>query len=388
MSKRILVESSFTERIQVKDCEIKRTVLPTKGINYLDDDTNAYSYEEEDEKANMYFEYNNEELYSFLEEIHKEHCLMPEVIFTHKTVDKQILFTSGEEKHQRIYYNEISLALHAKKGMEDKQCFNGFGFTNQPITKKQMYDLYNLLALQIGDVDSCIDISDATYEIILGPEVAGVFIHEIIGHMCEYDNGSSIMQSISNSITEDFTVIDDPTSPNLWGSYEFDDEGIQGQKTVLFEKGIFKNFLHSEASAHAMNTTPNGHARSLNYQFRPIIRMSNTYLETGHISFDEMVATIPYGIVALTSSGGMLKRDVFKLNVLSGIMIERGKLTQKTGSFSIWGKVDDVLKKICGIGDTALTCSGQGCYKLKQGPLPVSFSAPHIHIKSVLITKK
>jgi predicted Zn-dependent protease len=387
MSKRILVESSLTERIQNRNHKAKPSISSFTGINYFDTDTNAYSYEKHSDESNINTEHNNENFFSFIEEINNERTLDIGLTLTHKTVEKEIILANGAEKHQRIYYNEIDMIINTKQRTNNKYhaCF---GFTNQTISKNQMYEQYYTLIKQIDDTDSYYDFPDAPYEIILNPEVAGVFIHEIIGHMCECDNHYDVKQFINNSIIDGFTIIDDPAYPNLWGSYDFDDEGVHGQKTILLENGKFINFLHSESTAQAMNTTSNGHARSIDYKFKPIVRMSNTFLLTGNISFNEMVDSIPHGIVALTTSGGMLKRNIFKLNVLNGIMIERGKLTKKTGPFCIWGKVNDVLQKIRGIGDVPYTCSGQGCYKLEQGPLPVSITSPHIMIKSALITKK
>jgi len=205
--------------------------------------------------------------------------------------------------------------------------------------------------------------------------------------MCEYDNNYNINNVLNDETFEGLTVIDDPTYPYLWGSYEFDDEGSIGKKTVLLKNGKFVDYMNNVISAENLNSSHNGHARAIDFRYKPIIRMSNTFLLPGKTCFEEMVASISNGVVALTSSGGMLKRNVFKLNVTSGIIIKNGNLTDRIEPFCIWGKVGDALQKITSIGKSTFICSGQGCYKQKQGPLPVSCSAPHIMIKKLLVTK-
>jgi TldD protein len=84
-------------------------------------------------------------------------------------------------------------------------------------------------------------------------------------------------------------IVDDPTMPNLRGSYKYDDEGTAARKTYLIREGILEGRLHSRETAARMGERPTGHARAINYIFPPIVRMSNTFIEAGSASFEEML---------------------------------------------------------------------------------------------------
>ncbi|MBU4454531.1 MAG: TldD/PmbA family protein, partial [Euryarchaeota archaeon] len=117
-----------------------------------------------------------------------------------------------------------------------------------------------------------------TYPLILDPELAGVFIHEAVGHAVEADHvieGNSILEGkIGEQIAAPcITVYDDP-SLHEFGYYPYDDEGAQSKKTVLIQDGVLKSFLHSRESAGKLGGTSRN-ARAQGYS-RPVIRMSNT----------------------------------------------------------------------------------------------------------------
>lgn len=384
MYKRALIESSISQRISFENNSIKSNTFSIKGINYFDIKKDLSFSEEYSNEQKI--KYNNEDLFEFINEISKDEIIKTTLKYSHKTVTKELFCSNGSEKQQKIYYNEFDIVVSTKQEPE-KSIHTCIGYTNKLITCEQMHELYELLLGRLYESGCYHSVDDGSYDIILSPEVASVFIHEIVGHMCEYDNPFNITNVISDKTFEGLTVIDDPTCPYLWGSYNFDDEGSAGKKTVLLKHGKFGEYMNNLVSAETLNTKPNGHARALSFKYKPIIRMSNTFLLPGNTSYEEMVSSMQHGIVALTSSGGMLKRNIFKLNVMNGLIIKNGKITGKIGPFCVWGKVGDALQRITAIGKSTFTCSGQGCYKQKQGPLPVSCSSPHIMIKNLLITQ-
>jgi len=145
--------------------------------------------------------------------------------------------------------------------------------------------------------------------VILDQELAGVFIHEAVGHAAEADHvaeGNSILTGLIGSQIAPYciTVIDDP-SMHGFGYYPVDDEGVESRPTTLIEEGVLKSYLHNrETAALFPDTGRPGNARSQGLA-RPIIRMSNTYIENGDSSFGEMLSEIKDGIYLIGSRGSM-----------------------------------------------------------------------------------
>ena len=108
---------------------------------------------------------------------------------------------------------------------------------------------------------------------ILGPDVAGVFFHEALGHRLEgerqrmEESGQTFKGKIGEKILPEFlTIIDDPMMDRyhgrtLTGSYTYDSEGVAAQKVALVEKGVLKNYLLSRTPVEGFNRS-NGHGRS------------------------------------------------------------------------------------------------------------------------------
>jgi len=89
--------------------------------------------------------------------------------------------------------------------------------------------------------------------VVLDPELAGVFVHEAIGHALEADavlEGSSCLAgTLNTSIASDcVSIVDDPLTKG-YGTYFFDDEGTPAKRTVLIEDGIHTNYMHSRETA-------------------------------------------------------------------------------------------------------------------------------------------
>ena len=117
---------------------------------------------------------------------------------------------------------------------------------------------------------------------ILGPDVAGVFFHEALGHRLEgerqrmEESGQTFKGKIGEKILPEFlTIMDDPKMDRyhgrtLTGSYTYDSEGVAAQKVTLVERGVLKNYLLSRTPIEGFNRS-NGHGRSQ----RPKIWSSN-----------------------------------------------------------------------------------------------------------------
>ena len=191
------------------------------------------------------------------------------------------------------------------------------------------------------------------FNVILDPKLTGVFIHEALGHAVEADHvikGESILENkinvqIASSIVN---ICDNPCIEKSFGFYFYDDEGVKARETRLIEKGVLKTYLHSRETAAKLNAELTANARAQSYAYEPIVRMSNTYIEPGDHSFEEMLEEIKNGVFLLGSKGGEVDpaRGVFQFAAEHGFIVEKGEVKHAIKDVALSGETLEILKNI------------------------------------------
>ena len=226
--------------------------------------------------------------------------------------------------------------------------------------------------------------------LVADPSLTGVFVHEALGHAAEAD-GIITHESILDGklgeqiAAEHVTVVDDSTIRGGFGSFPVDDEGILGTRKVLIEAGILKNYILNRETAYKLDTEPNGGARAESYQVRPLVRMSNTMLEPGQHTFEELLEDIDFGIFAKGTRGGQVDtaKGTFQFNAQEAFLIEHGKITTPLKDVSLSGETLEILKNIEAMTKTREF--GEPGYCGKGQFVPVGDGGPFMRIKSVLV---
>ncbi len=232
------------------------------------------------------------------------------------------------------------------------------------------------------------------YTVVLDPILAGVFVHEAFGHLSEsdfvYENDRmrEIMTLGKEFGGKHLNVVDSAALPDLRGSYAYDDEGTPAHQTYLIREGKLVGRLHSRETAARMNEAATGNARAINYRYPPIVRMTNTYIEPGQTTFNDMIADIKEGIYARNWYGGMTSMEMFTFSAGEAYMIRNGQIAEALRPVMLTGNVFTTLQNIDAIGDDLDMNQGGGCGKGGQMPLPVSNGSPHIRIRHCLIGGK
>jgi TldD protein len=233
------------------------------------------------------------------------------------------------------------------------------------------------------------------YTVVLDPVLAGVFAHEAFGHLSEsdfvYENDKlrEIMTLGKQFGSAQLNIIDSAAEPaGMRGSFKYDDEGVRSVKTYLIREGKLVGRLHSRETAAKMNEKPTGNARAVNYRYPPIVRMTNTYIEPGTVSFNDMISDIKEGIYAKKWYGGMTSMEMFTFSAGEAYMIRNGKIAEALRPIMLTGNVFSTLKNIDAIGNDLDMNQGGGCGKGGQSPLPVSLGSPHIRIRHCLVGGK
>jgi TldD protein len=230
------------------------------------------------------------------------------------------------------------------------------------------------------------------YTVILDQELAGVFIHEAFGHICEADfllknePMRKVMQLGRRFGVEALNVVEDGYIPGRRGNAPYDDEGVPRRKIYLIKEGVLTGLMHSRATAAKTGMEPTGNARAVSWEHEPIVRMRNTYIEPGEASFEELISGIDYGIYAKGAFGGQTEFEQFTFSAEYAYEIRGGELGEMLRDVVLTGNVFDTLRNIEELGkDFELKGGAGGCGKGGQSPLPVTDGAPHVRIRDVII---
>jgi TldD protein len=226
-----------------------------------------------------------------------------------------------------------------------------------------------------------------TYPVILDQELAGVFIHEAVGHAVEADHvleGNSILAGkIGDQIASPLINVYDDPSLHEFGYYPFDDEGAASKRTTLIQNGVLKSFLHSRETAGILGGESRN-SRAQGYS-RPVIRMSNTFIAPDGMKFNEMLSELKNGIYLLGSRGGQVNpgEGVFQFNAERGFIVENGELTTPLRDVSLSGNTLEILNNVEAVGNDLEMNSGR-CGKAGQ-LVPVSDGAPHVLVRKAVV---
>ena len=219
----------------------------------------------------------------------------------------------------------------------------------------------------------------------------GVLFHEACGHAMEADfitNGSSVYsglvgQQVASPI---ITAIDDGTIAARRGSLRFDDEGTPTQRTVLIENGVLKEYMWDLAEARKVGRQSTGNGRRESYQFMPMPRMTNTYIDRGPHNPQEIIASVKKGVFVKNLGGGSADHASgdFVFSVTEGYLIEDGRITAPIRGATLVGNGPKVLKEIDMVGDDLALDGGYGtCGKLQSAK--VSVGQPTVRIPKLTV---
>ena len=248
----------------------------------------------------------------------------------------------------------------------------GFEFLNE--------DLINILAREAVDntaiLFKAVKPKGGEMPVVMAAGGSGILLHEAIGHAFEADfnrkRTSIFCDLLGKKIcSEHINVVDDATIPFNRGSVNFDDEGVEGQKTYIVKDGVLTSYLHDRISAKHYGVPSTGNGRRDTFRNIPIPRMRATYMEAGNVTEEEIISTVKKGIYAQQFTNGQVQIGAgdFTFFVKSGYLIEDGKLTQPIKDINIIGNGPKALADITMVAANAeidngtWTCGkdGQSC---------------------------
>ncbi|MCL2141145.1 MAG: TldD/PmbA family protein [Dehalococcoidia bacterium] len=288
----------------------------------------------------------------------------------------------------------LNIAAVASDGNQIQQASISVGSLGEFSAIQQLDEQIKEIAERASELLAAPQAKGGEHTVILDPVLAGVFVHEAFGHLSEadfiYENDKmrELMVLGKQFGRPELNIVDGALIPGLRGSYQYDDEGTPASKTYLIKDGILTSRLHSRETAAKMNEKPTGNARAVDYRHAPIVRMTNTYIEPGESSFEEMLSEIKDGIYARNWYGGTTSMEMFTFSAGEAYSIKNGKIGHLLRPVVLSGNVFQTLQNIDAIGNDLEMNQGGGCGKGNQYPLPVSNGSPHIRLQKCLIGGK
>jgi predicted Zn-dependent protease len=222
--------------------------------------------------------------------------------------------------------------------------------------------------------------------VLLDPSTTGTFAHESFGHGTEADQllrGRSYLKPLlGQALGPDcLTIVDSGDVPGGFGSIYFDDEGHDAARTVLVDHGKFVEVLMDRESAAELGRRPTGNTRRADFLSRPFVRMTNTFVEGGDRTQEELIQEARDGVLLQSCTSGIEDPlgGNMQIKVKKGRLIEHGRLSDIVSSMALSGKVLEVLRATRGVSRASdLAFSPGACGKGHTDMLPVATGGPYL----------
>ena len=236
--------------------------------------------------------------------------------------------------------------------------------------------------------------------VILGNKFGGVLFHEACGHPLEACSIARKLSVFSNKLGEKIasdvvTAIDDGTIESKYGYISVDDEGNKPTRNVLIKNGILNNYMIDNLSSSMLikqnqgvdkeKFAPTGACRRESYKYRPTTRMTNTFIDNGESTLDEMIKKTKKGLYCVSFAGGQVdpSTDKFNFTVSMAYLIENGEIKNLVKGAGLIGYGYEILNKIDMVGNDLELAPG--VCGASSGSIPVTVGQPSLRISSITV---
>ena len=217
--------------------------------------------------------------------------------------------------------------------------------------------------------------------VVFAPAIAGIWIHELVGHAAEADlatRGRSWLTPDIDSLAQGLTVIDDPRRARA--AWKLDDEGTPARPVALIHEGRPKELLHSRRTASESDSKTTGHGRRGSYREPILPRMGCTFIANGTDDPNEILQNVQEGIYVRRMESAHTDpttgRAVFRVTDADRICC--GKLAAPLKPHLLETVAGKALAAIEGIGNDLAFDRCIGTCHRKGQPLSTSVGAPTI----------
>ena len=263
-----------------------------------------------------------------------------------------------------------------------------FGGMDFKLLSGHEQEVLDRIARYLDYAKNAVDVVPGDYVCVLAPIVTGMFTHESFGHKSEADfmlNDKTLQEEwvMGKKVGSELVSICDSGDMLHRGYIAYDDEGSAPKETWLIKNGVLTGRLHDANSAAALGEELTGNARAQDFGFSPMVRMTNTYMEAGDISPEDIIAGVEDGIYVYNVNYGT-GQSTFTMQPNCCYRIKDGKLAEPIRANVITGSVFETLFNIDAVGNDLEFCDLSTCGKNGQA-MPVSDAGPTIRVKKLTI---
>lgn len=304
--------------------------------------------------------------------------------------EKHFVSTQGTEIREDLSTVKLSGEITSKDGNLLENVRVGVGGSDGFSTVRNQEDYFEQRTSIALDLLKAKPVEGGVHNVILNPNLAGVFTHEAFGHFSEADivethpamrdkmkMGAKLGSNILN-------IVDNATIPNQLGFYRYDDEGVDVRPTQLMKNGVLTGRLHSRRTAAEFGEPISGHSVAEDYRYAPIVRMGTIFIEPSTHSFDDLLNMLGEGLYILDAKGGQTAGENFTFGAQYGYVVEKGRVSKMVRDINISGNLYKTLKGISAVGDDLTLSKTGGCGK-GQLNIRSCHGAPHVLVKNVVI---
>jgi predicted Zn-dependent protease len=223
---------------------------------------------------------------------------------------------------------------------------------------------------------------DGETDVVLAAGCAAMLFHEILCHPLEA-GAESPLNGLEQArlAAAEVEVRDDPTRLDLFGGYEWDDEGTAPKPVKLLDAGRLSGRLTDRGHGPGPS---NGHARRAGPEDAPRPRGSNILVAPGHSATEEMTRRLSSGLWIEQIDGGSveLASGRFRLRFPRARRVRRARMADECGAGILSGEILPVLRSIDpGIGREVRAYRSLGWCAHDGKVVPVGGAAPDVLIR-------
>jgi TldD protein len=306
--------------------------------------------------------------------------------------DVQIANTENLLIEDSRYRTRLMISSVASNGSKKENGFVGTG-THGGFEHYKQDNIINLANEASEDAITMLDADFAPngkMPVVLNSGFGGVIFHEACGHGLEATSVARNLSVFSNKIGQKVasdlvTYIDDGTIKNGWGSSNIDDEGNKTQKNTLIENGVLKSYMIDKLNSRRMGMKPTGSSRRQSYTLAPTSRMTNTYIDNGKSTANEIISNTEKGLFAKSLSGGQVNPTTgeFNFNVSNAYLIENGKITKPVKGALLIGRGAKIIQKVDMVANDLK--HNEGMCGSVSGNIPVGVGQPTLRVSEILV---
>jgi PmbA protein len=173
----------------------------------------------------------------------------------------------------------------------------------------------------------------------------------LLGHFSAAITGSAIARKTSflrdrlgtSVFGEQVTIVDDPLRARGLRSRPFDAEGVRVSRRELVSGGILNQWIADSAAARQLGIEPTGHA-ARGVGGAPGASPSNLYMEPGRRSREELLASVPEGLLVVELIGqGVNGVTGDYSRGAAGFMVRGGEIAEPVAEITIAGNLIDMF---------------------------------------------